>query len=57
MTIDKARKLLGKKYETLTDQEVELHVKKLRVFAGALADAVLEKFSTIKANETGNYIG
>jgi len=55
MTIEKARQLLGKKYRNLTDDEIELHINKLRQFASVLVDAVLEKSSTIKLNETSSY--
>lgn len=57
MTVETARKLLGKKYKNLTDKEVEYRVKKLRAFAKSLVDVVLERSSIINFNETSNYIG
>lgn len=57
MTIKKARKLLGKKYEHLSNEEVLLRIKKLGVFAEALVDATLRKIDTINTNETSDYSG
>jgi len=36
MTVEQARKIPSKKYEKLTDSELELHIKKLRKIASAL---------------------
>lgn len=56
MTVVGARKLLGEEYKHLTDEEIELYIKKLRKIAGVLVDAVWDKHSKIESNyEKSNY--
>lgn len=42
MTIAKARKLLGKKYQNLSDKEVEKKINGLRLLATSMVEKVLE---------------
>lgn len=43
MTLEQVRKIPSKKYEKLTDSELELHIKKLRKIASALVDIVIDR--------------
>ena len=54
MTISKARKLLGNKYENLSDADVQSKINSLGEFADSLVDAVLKKLDTMDVNETSH---
>ncbi len=57
VNVKQARKIPNKKYDKLTDSELELHIKKLRKIASALVDIVIDKHCKINSDyETSSNI-
>lgn len=45
MTIEKARKILGKKADHWTDERLALHIRRLSIIADIAAECAIKRFS------------